>query len=131
MHYNCFLCNKKLDHKVTWDIRYAFKRFPYGKFDNKDFDLFNPEKNSFFCVDCGVNYYKLKSQKKGINKIINGRSITGKLNLDKIPIKIKDQSEYCSFCNEKVNGINISTPIHFRNYIEGLGTLCHKCYKNC
>ena len=128
MQYNCFLCNKKLEHKVTWDIRYAFKRFPYCDFERKDFDLFDPKHNIFFCVDCGINYHKLKAQ-KNILKHIQNRSINGKFNLKRVKVEILDKSEYCNICNKKIEGITTDTSIHNRNrnYIEGFGSLCSNC----
>ena len=128
MQYNCYLCSKNLDHKVTWDIRYAFKRFPYGNFERKDFDLFDPKNSRFFCVDCGVNYHKLKEQ-KNISKLIQNRSINGKLKLKKVKINILDKTEYCNLCNKDIEGITIDTPIfnRNRNYIEGFGSLCSDC----
>ena len=104
------------------------KRFPYGNFERKDFDLFNPKNNAFFCVDCGISYHKLKAQ-KNISKIIQNRSIYGKLKLKKVKINKIDKSEYCNMCNKKIEGITIDTPIfnRNRNYIEGFGSLCANC----
>lgn len=122
------MCNKQLDHKITWDIRYAFKRFPNGNFKNKNnFDLFDPENNKLYCIGCGTSYYKFKFLKYKVSNLQN-RQITGKLKLNDIPIDKLSKSEYCVICNKLIKGVTQDTNIYLKNYVEGIGTMCHECY---
>ncbi len=92
----CHFCDKDLKKILTtWDIRYAFLRWPNGNFKmNNKSKIWIPSLQKNSCIDCGIKYYKFIFTKNKINKF-KTREINGKFRLTKyIDQKLLNVSEY-------------------------------------